>query len=95
MIKKADIFKNLKGLDNIILMIKARGGWKFREKVRASDVEIDRIIGRAEQDLRMIVLQNMVALDVLEEWGKMGHFKAGLQRLIQDVAEGLAEKSAK
>ena len=64
---QTDLQKVLNGLDSIILAIKAKGGYKFRQRFRVSDKEIDLYLADCEGRLRMMVISLLVAEEMLQE----------------------------
>jgi len=59
--------KVLKKLDNMILAIKATGGYKERKKFRLSDREIDRLCTTSEPAIRKMAVSLVVAEEMLQE----------------------------
>ena len=62
-----DAKKVLKKLDNMILAIKATGGYKERKKFRLSDHEIDRLCTTSEPAIRKMAVSLVVAEGMLQE----------------------------
>jgi len=62
-----DAKKVLSNLDNMILAIKATGGYKERKKLRLSDREIDRLCTTSEQAIRKTAVYLVVAEEMLQE----------------------------
>ena len=62
-----DAKKVLKKLDNMILAIKATGGYKERKKFRLSDHEIDRLCTTSEPAIRKTAVYLVVAEEMLQE----------------------------
>jgi len=77
------IKKTLESLDFLILAIKSTGGYKYREKLHLSEVEINKYIARSEQDLKKLVISLLTAEEMLQErgyWDKVPRWKEYLER---------------
>ncbi|GAG32469.1 unnamed protein product [marine sediment metagenome] len=70
---QTDLQKVMSGLDNIILAIKAKGGYKFRQRFQASDKELDLFLADCEGRLRMMVISLLVAEQMLQEPAPSAH----------------------
>ena len=68
-----DAKKVLSNLDNMILAIKATGGYKERKKFRFSDREIDRLCANSEPAIRKTAIYLVVAEAMLQEPGPSIH----------------------
>lgn len=66
-VPQTDLQKVLSGLNNIILGIKAKGGYKFRQYFQVSDRELDVFLADCEGRLRMSVISLLVAEEMLQE----------------------------
>jgi len=66
-IESRDAKKVLSNLDNMILAIKATGGYKERKKFRLSDREIDRLCAGSEPAIRETAVSLVVAEEMLRE----------------------------
>ncbi len=66
---KKQIKKILKSLDYLILAIKSSGGYKYRERLKLSEREIDLYIAGSESNLKKMVISQMVAEEMLQERG--------------------------
>ena len=64
---QTDLQKVLSGLNNIILAIKAKGGYRFRQQFAVSDRELDLFLADCEGRLRMSVISLLVAEEMLQE----------------------------
>ena len=64
---QTDLQKVLNGLNNIILGIKAKGGYRFRQQFQVSDRELDVFLADCEGRLRMSVISLLVAEEMLQE----------------------------
>ena len=62
-----DVKKALNRLDDMILAIKATGGYKMRKKFRLSDHEIDKLCVQSEPAIRRMAINLMVAEAMLQE----------------------------
>jgi len=62
-----DAKKVLSNLDNIILAIKATGGYKMRKRFRLSDHEIDKLCATSEPAIRKMAVSLVVAKAMLQE----------------------------
>ena len=72
-IPQTDLQKVMSGLENIILAIKAKGGYKFRQRFQASDRELDLFLADCEGRLRMMVISLLVAEAMLQELAPSAH----------------------
>ena len=70
MIDKDKLLQDEHALDNIVMAIRAQGGYKYRQRVKATDHELDEYITNAERELRLMVARHAAALAVIEDWGK-------------------------
>ncbi len=66
---KKQIKKILESLNFLILAIKASGGYKYRERLKLSEREIDLYIAGSESNLKNMVISQMVAEEMLQERG--------------------------
>ena len=84
-----DAKKVLKKLDNMILAIKATGGYKERKKFRLSDREIDRLCTTSEPAIRRMAVSLVVAEEMLQEPAPSIHSRWDeyQRRRAEDIAE--------
>lgn len=61
------IEKVLKDTDIMILACKAKGGYKFRQRFRCSDVELRKLLEIAENHIRVMAISLVVAEAMLRE----------------------------
>ena len=66
-IESRDAKKVLSNLDNMILAIKATGGYKERKKLHLTDLEIDKLCANSEPSIRKMAISLVVAEDMLQE----------------------------
>ena len=87
---QTDLQKVMSGLNNIILGIKARGGYKFRQQFQVSDRELDVFLADCEGRLRMSVISLLVAEQMLQEPAPSAHSRWDeYQSRRADVVAGL------
>ena len=81
--------KVLKKLDNMILAIKATGGYKERKKFRLSDREIDRLCTTSEPAIRRMAVSLVVAEEMLQEPAPSIHSRWDEYQIrrAEDIAE--------
>jgi len=91
---QTDLQKVMHGLDNIILAIKAKGGYKYRQQFQVSDRELDLFLADCEGRLRMSVISLLVAEQMLQKPAPSIHARWGeYQRRRADIVAEL-EKDA-
>lgn len=61
------IKKVLKDTDDMILACKAKGGWKFRERFRCTDIELEKLLKKCEKKLPKMAVSLVVAEAMLRE----------------------------
>lgn len=61
------IKKTLADAEILILACKAKGGYKFRERFRCSDVELEKILKQCEAQIRGMAISLLVAETMLSE----------------------------
>jgi hypothetical protein len=61
------IERSLKGLDGLLLAIKATGGHKFREQLKGTDKEIDEYINGTVPKVQGLLISLIIAEDMLHE----------------------------
>ena len=66
---KRQIKKTLESLDFLILAIKASGGYKYRERLKLSDKELDVGMADSESNLKNMVISLLTAEEMLQERG--------------------------
>jgi hypothetical protein len=82
---------NMKELDNVLIGIRATGGFKYRERLNNSDLDIAAFCEQAERKLRKMVCCAIVAETVLmEPDGYSGENR--MRRYAERVKEVLEER---
>ena len=66
---KKQIKKVLGSLDFLILTIRATGGYKYRERLKLSETELNKHLVRSEQDLKTMTISLLTAEEMLQERG--------------------------
>lgn len=61
------IDRALKNMDIMILACKAKGGYKFRERFRYTDFELEKVLEQCEIQLRAMAVSLIVAEQMLSE----------------------------
>jgi len=64
---QTDVKKVMKHVEQMILAIKAKGGWKYREQIRLSDRELEKLLDRCEIGLKSMAVYLVVAEAMLQE----------------------------
>ena len=67
--KPKQIKKILESLDFLILAIKSSGGYKYRERLKLSEVEINKYLAKSEINLKTMVVSLLTAEEMLQERG--------------------------
>ncbi len=67
--KPKQIKKILESIDYLILAIKSSGGYKYRERLKLSEVEINKYLAKSERDLKVMVISLLTAEEMLQELG--------------------------
>jgi len=62
-----NVEKVLNRLDRIILGIKAKGGYKYREYFKLSDHELDLFLANCEKQIRIMAISLVIAEAMLRE----------------------------
>lgn len=81
MVEVEDIRKALTGLEIVFRAIKASGGHRFREQFQATDHEMRETVENSEAQIRTVVVESMVARDLLKEHGHEEEFERRLEEL--------------
>lgn len=66
---KKQIKKTLESLDFFILAIKTQGGYKYREKLKLSEKELEMYIAGSESNLKNMIISLLIAEEILQERG--------------------------
>lgn len=89
--KTKQIKKTLQSLDFFILLVKANGGYKYREKIKASEKDIADYLAHSEQDLKKVAVSLLVAEEMLQErgyWDKEPRWEEYLKRRDEALKVG-------
>ncbi len=87
------IKKTLESLDFLILAIKAQGGYKYRERLKLSETELEKYLAKSEVDLKVMVVSLLTAEEMLQErgyWDKDPRWQEYQERR-EAVIKGLKE----
>ena len=64
---QARIEKVLKDTNDMILACKAKGGWRFRQEFRCTDLELEKKLKQCEIKIRVMVVSLVVAETMMRE----------------------------
>ena len=64
-----------------VAVVKANGGWKYRERIRLPDEDVARLGPRAESELVNDMQRYAVARELLEQMGRGEYFKLRCKEL--------------
>ena len=91
-----DAKKILKNLDNMILAIQGKGGYKMRQRFRVSDVEFEEFYNQCVSRLQLIGVGIVVAEKMLQEPAPSIHSRwEEYQRRRGEVVAELASPGGK
>ena len=91
-----DIRKVHKNMEELILVVRASGGWKHRQKIRLSDCEIERALEDCDRRLHTMAVHLLVAESMLQEPPPSLHSRwEEYQQRCKDVAAELGREGKK
>ena len=85
--------KAMKTADLLILVIKAKGGWKYRPQILLTDAELSKWNGRAESDVKDIFTRAIIAEEMLQEeppsiHNRWGEYQGRLKEAKNETNQG-------
>jgi len=92
--------RSLVGMDRLLLAIKSTGGFKYRQYLRGSEVEIKEMIDRAVPTLYRMVVSLIVAEEIMREpdgysgSNRWARYEAARDELIRALAPEAVEEKA-
>jgi len=79
--------KAMANMENIMTAVRATGGYRFRELVRAPDHELEAFVAGASGFMRAMTVRLLAAEEVIERWGREGEYRQ-MQAVVRRALDG-------
>jgi hypothetical protein len=85
---RVEILKGIAGLHDVVLAVKATGGYKFRNRIRLANNEIDAFLEESVRILvRLFVTKTIAEKYILDQCGETR--LADMRKMVESVMEEL------
>jgi hypothetical protein len=81
----AKVLLALDNLDQVILGIKAKGGYCYREKVEVSDNDLNAFIERSDKMLQQTVISLIIAEDMIAYSGRSTYYQKRVREAMAEI----------